>query len=184
MRIYEAAQQGGFASQPYALRIRPEDDMRGLVEVAHGALEEIGNPVDQFLEQAHKGERRIDLIGATQFLDHLVAGDRLGKAHRQQYAFGQHEPRGDQYPGLIVDGEDQRCGQIQRIFFDPQPARRLDFSKLLLRWHAQAKGLLERRPFLGGWIDQIDPASIGQGRPFGAGGGVGAEHGYDRPCFA
>ena len=53
-------------------RVRPEDHVRGVVEIAAAALEQIGQAIDQHLEEPHEGQRRRALLAGAQLGDHRV----------------------------------------------------------------------------------------------------------------
>ena len=110
--------------------------MRGIVEIAGGALKQVRHAVDKNLNKPHESQSRRALGTLAQFCNHPVERGQLCKPHRQENIFGEHET-GRQYgPWLVFVCEDQRCGQIQRVALDAQPARRFDFGEFVLGRHA------------------------------------------------
>ncbi len=130
--------------------------------------------VDQLFEDARVGDRGFEFFGPASSLITASKDADFAKRTVSKTCLESTKPDGAGSHGSLAGGKDQRRGHVERVFLGSQPARRLDFAQLLLRRHAQAERLLERRSLGVARIDQINPGRHAASDVAGTIDGIGA----------
>ena len=149
--------QLGVVARQIAARAGSEDAARQPVQLGADPLEHVGEPVDDRLEQPHKGVGAATMAAGRKALGELVEAWQITKPDRQQVLRREHEPE-RRHRGLALPVRvGHRHAQRQRLAPSGEPAAALDLGKLRSRRHDQPGRPLHGGTLLVGGRQQIEP---------------------------